>query len=106
MTLKTGPTTYITYAHLIPGSIPVKVGDKVNTGDVLGKIGNSGNSREPHLHIHACNRPSVLACDGLPIYFERFVEIPIDTLRGPIGQPVLRRGETPINNSIVNFISE
>jgi hypothetical protein len=40
-------------AHLQQGSITVKPGDKVQTGQILGRIGNSGNTSEPHLHIHA-----------------------------------------------------
>ena len=40
------------YAHLMPYSIKVKVGDYVRKGDVIAKIGNSGNSTAPHLHFH------------------------------------------------------
>ncbi|HEX5033696.1 MAG TPA: peptidoglycan DD-metalloendopeptidase family protein, partial [bacterium] len=41
---------YALYAHLKPGSVRVKAGDKVQTGQVLGLVGNSGNTSEPHLH--------------------------------------------------------
>ena len=40
-------------AHLRKDSVRVAVGDVVATGDPLGEVGNSGNSSEPHLHIHA-----------------------------------------------------
>ncbi len=40
-------------AHLQQHSISVRVGDLVATGDPLGVVGNSGNTTEPHLHIHA-----------------------------------------------------
>lgn len=40
-------------AHLSPGSIQVKVGDHVNVGQPIAKVGNSGNTTEPHLHIQA-----------------------------------------------------
>lgn len=40
-------------AHLRPGSCRVTVGQHVKAGDPIGEIGNSGNSTEPHLHIHA-----------------------------------------------------
>ena len=58
------------YAHLQPGSLKVKVGDTVKAGDVLGLVGTSGNSTEPHLHFHVCDSPDPLLCAGIPIRFE------------------------------------
>jgi hypothetical protein len=46
---------YAFYAHLQPGSIRVKPGDRVRRGQVLGLLGNSGNSDAPHLHFHISN---------------------------------------------------
>jgi len=40
-------------AHLRPGSVTVRPGDLVRTGQLLGEVGNSGNTTEPHLHLHA-----------------------------------------------------
>jgi murein DD-endopeptidase MepM/ murein hydrolase activator NlpD len=40
------------YAHLVPGSVKVLVGDRVTVGEELGKLGNSGGSLAPHLHFH------------------------------------------------------
>ena len=54
------------YAHLQPGSLRVRVGDRVTQGQVLGLLGNSGNSDFPHLHFHVTDSPSPLASDGLP----------------------------------------
>jgi hypothetical protein len=48
------------YAHMRPGSLKVKVGDKVVTGQVLGVLGNSGNTDAPHLHFHVMDGPSPL----------------------------------------------
>ncbi|MBV8775091.1 MAG: M23 family metallopeptidase, partial [Deltaproteobacteria bacterium] len=52
---------YAFYAHMRPGSIRVKVGGHVSVGEIVGRVGNSGNSTEPHLHEHIVNRPSFLA---------------------------------------------
>ena len=63
---------YAFYAHMQTGSVRVKVGDKVNRGEVLGLLGNSGNSSEPHLHFHICNANSELGCEGLPYAFPSY----------------------------------
>ena len=60
------------YAHLQPGSLRVRVGDRVTQGQVLGLLGNSGNSDFPHLHFHVTDSPSPLASDGLPYEFTSF----------------------------------
>lgn len=60
------------YAHLVPGSIRVEPGDVVRSGQVIGKLGNSGSSTGPHLHFQLMDRPSALASDGLPYVFDGF----------------------------------
>ena len=75
--LDIGDGRYVTYAHLIPGSLTVRVGDRVERGDVLGKLGNSGNSDGPHLHFHVSEivdpqNASGLNGNGLPFVFESF----------------------------------
>ena len=44
---------YVFLAHLRAGSIVVKKGEQVEVGEPLAQMGNSGNSSEPHLHLHA-----------------------------------------------------
>ena len=46
-------TARILLAHLRKGSIAIKGGELVTSGETLGRVGNSGNSSEPHLHMHA-----------------------------------------------------
>jgi murein DD-endopeptidase MepM/ murein hydrolase activator NlpD len=48
-----GGGRYLLMGHLSPGSIQVKVGDHVKLGQQIAKVGNSGNTTEPHLHIQA-----------------------------------------------------
>lgn len=70
--LNIGNGNYAFYAHLQPHSIRVKVGDRVHRGQVLGLVGNTGNSTEPHLHFHISNASSPLGSEGLPYYLRSF----------------------------------
>lgn len=70
--LDLGQGRYAFYAHLKPGSLRVKLGDKVKRGQVLGLVGNSGNSTEPHLHFHVSNKNSPLSSEGLPYVLDSF----------------------------------
>jgi hypothetical protein len=69
--LETG--TYLLLAHLKPGSVRVKVGDLVAEGQEIGQCGNSGNTSEPHIHIHHQRQDPNLYpinfAEGLPLYF-------------------------------------
>ena len=64
--------TDVLLGHLRPGSVQVRAGDAVATGVWLGAVGNSGNTGEPHLHVHA-QRPGPVGApiggDPLPIMF-------------------------------------
>ncbi len=60
-------------AHLLKHSFAVKRGEAVKTGDLVGKIGNSGNTSEPHLHIHCLRSNSgdfFGEGEGVPMAFE------------------------------------
>jgi hypothetical protein len=70
--LDLGGGRFAFYAHLQPGSLKVKVGDKVRRGEVLGLVGNSGNSTEPHLHFHVTNGVSPLGSEGIPYLIDSF----------------------------------
>ena len=70
--LELGNGRYALFAHLKPGSIRVRADDLVRAGDVLGQVGTSGNSSEPHLHFHVTDGPSALASNGLPYLLRTF----------------------------------
>jgi murein DD-endopeptidase MepM/ murein hydrolase activator NlpD len=69
----------------------------VNRGRVLGLVGNSGNSTEPHLHFHVSDGPESLASEGLPYVIDGF-----EIMAGPSGFE-RRTGEVPMNNAVVRF---
>lgn len=65
--------TYLVIAHLKPGSLAVSAGQQVEEGQQIGQCGNSGNTSEPHIHIHhqrqdPAQYPFNFA-EGLPLYF-------------------------------------
>src|SRR6266481_1638174 len=68
-----GKNEYSLYAHLQPGSVGIRVGDQVKAGDVIGKLGSSGNSTEPHLHFHVCDKSDPLMCAGIPVNFSNIM---------------------------------
>ena len=55
--------------HFKHQSIVVKQGDKVKQGDLLGLVGNSGNSSEPHIHFHVANSPDPMNSKSIRINF-------------------------------------
>jgi murein DD-endopeptidase MepM/ murein hydrolase activator NlpD len=64
-----GKGEYSLYAHLQPDSVRVRVGDQVKAGELVAKLGSSGNSTEPHLHFQLCDKPDPLMCAGIPVNF-------------------------------------
>jgi murein DD-endopeptidase MepM/ murein hydrolase activator NlpD len=90
--LDLGNRLYAFYSHLQPGSIRVKPGDRVRTGEILGLVGNSGNGNAPHLHFQVSDRPSLLLSDGVPFVFDSFIH-----------EGKTRTDEIPLQNWIVSF---
>jgi len=73
--LDLGEGRFALYAHLQPGSVRVRPGERVRRGQVLGLVGNSGNSVAPHLHFHVMDAPSPLDANGLPYEIDRFAVV-------------------------------
>ncbi len=63
--LDLGDGRYAFYEHLAPG-LSVKPGDRVRRGQVIGRLGSTGQAVRPHLHFHVADANSPLAAEGLP----------------------------------------
>jgi hypothetical protein len=70
--LDLGEQRYAMYAHMQPGSIRVHKGDTVKVGQVIGLVGDTGNSVVPHLHFQVTAGPSSVAANGLPYEINKF----------------------------------
>jgi len=104
---------YAFYAHMRPGTVAVKQGDVIAAGQLLGHVGNTGSSSEPHLHFHIIDHPQFLSGQGVPYEFANFSTSPkIDvqtipnsdvitfTSVGPL-KPV--QNEYPPENAAIDF---
>lgn len=104
--LDLGGGRFAFYAHLQPGSLRVKTGDKVRRGQVVGLVGNSGNSTEPHLHFHISDGNSPLGSEGLPFALPSF-EVQGKGFgwkpASPAAPTEKRQNEMPVENEVVRL---
>jgi len=110
--LDLGDGRFALYAHLKPGSFAVRQGDRVRRGQHLARLGNSGQSDAPHLHLHIMDAPSPLAAEGLPLAFETFdLDGHLPSLKVLVNgtgwqateRKTRRRGEMPVENAVLSF---
>lgn len=88
-----GDGVFSAYAHMRRGSVRVRPGERIATGQQLGEVGNSGNSSEPHLHFQLMDDRHLSAAAGVPFRW-RGVDIrPGDAdpayAMGPVSQTVV-----------------
>jgi hypothetical protein len=119
--LDLGDGRYVLYAHMKPGSVAVKAGEKVRRGQVIGHVGNTGNSQAPHVHIQVMDGPSTFASNGLPYVYDRFALTGIDRAGTPdfdraeatgvpatitpIQPPSTHEGQLPLDLTIVDWLN-
>jgi len=70
--LDLGDHHFALYAHMQSDSIHLKRGDRVKLGQVIGLVGNSGNSIAPHLHFQLTEGELPAASNGLPYEITSF----------------------------------
>jgi hypothetical protein len=68
--IRAGHGSFVHYAHLQRNSVAVKAGEAVRRGQVLGRLGNSGNTNGPHLHFNITDGPAPEATQGIPFVFD------------------------------------
>jgi murein DD-endopeptidase MepM/ murein hydrolase activator NlpD len=115
ISLDIGGGRYAMYGHMQVGSLRVKTGDKVVAGQVLGLLGNSGQSDGPHLHFHVVDNNSILGAEGLPYVFksfkhlgtapdaEKLVESGESWHPSPSTKPLPVSNELPVNFAVLEF---
>ena len=96
------------YAHLQPGTLRVKLGDRVKAGQVLALLGNSGNSTEPHLHFHMGDGVSPLGSEGIPYALSSMellgrCELSAAGVRCTRSTPRTLHDVVPLQNQLVRF---
>jgi hypothetical protein len=60
------------FAHLVPGSVAVAPGQTVRTGEVLGRVGHTGNSTAAHLHFQLMDSDDLMHARGVPCAFRTY----------------------------------
>ena len=115
-----GDGVYAFYAHMQEGSVAVQPGAHVKRGDVLGKLGNTGNTSAPHLHFHLMEGSSVLGSNGIPYVidafefagqvsktdFDKATGVEGDWSKGLLSSPSPRKDQFPLDLNIVNFAAK
>ena len=115
--LDLGNGLYAFYAHLQKGSIAVEAGNRVKRGQVLAKLGNSGNTSAPHLHFHLMDGPSVLGSSGIPYKIDSFdlagqvsqsdfakaTGVEGNFSKGLLATPSARSNEFPLDLNVINL---
>ena len=104
------------YGHLIPNSLKVNIGDKIKKGQIIGLLGNSGNSDLPHLHFQLVSKSiKPMGGEGIPFHLKEFTQlkyysaeeisslfhnnyVPLDSL-----SPVKKNNEFPVGFGLIEI---
>lgn len=99
--LDMGNNEYLLLAHMQPGSVTVKRGERVERGQTVGLCGNSGNTSEPHLHIHVQDKPYLFRdALGLPAIFDGYVSDGREVTNGsPVQGEIISAEQPPVREA-------
>ncbi len=117
VTLDIGGGHFALFGHMQPHSLRVKLGDRVRRGQVLGLLGNAGNSTNAHLHFHVSTAMRPGEGEGVPVVFDSFHLLgqadiaaalalekrPVTWLDTADSAANLRHKQMPLENDVVSF---
>ena len=105
--------TFVHYVHLQRNSVAVTTGQVVRRGQVIGRLGNSGNTNGAHLHFNITDSPLPEAAQGLPFVFQTFELLGRTTADVALGAesssektrftPSKREKALPLDDTVVRF---
>ena len=108
--LQIEPNVYVWYAHLQPGSLMVEVGDEVEAGTPLAKLGNTGPSLGPHLHFGLLDVNNSVTGRSLPFVLDSYTLVGTVDFATSEGDHLVVTGDPhevtsvyPLYGSISNF---
>jgi hypothetical protein len=67
-----GDETWASLVHMKTGSVKVKTGDYIEPGEMIGKVGHSGNSTAPHLHFQLMDGSDPITAQGMSCSFREY----------------------------------
>jgi hypothetical protein len=112
VTIDVGAGRFVSYEHLQPGSITVQPGEVVRRGQVIARVGFSGDGSHPHLHMHVSDGATPMTGEGQPWVLAEYELIGSYPNIGAVfaARPWLaadaegrRRRELPAPNAVVLF---
>jgi Peptidase family M23 len=107
-----GGGRYAFYDHLQPGSVAVRVGERLHRGQLLGKVGNTGSSGAPHLHFQITDGRNGVASNGEPYVFAHLEltgqAVAFNNVTGqvdirPAAEPLVRHDQLPLEGTETTF---
>jgi Peptidase family M23 len=104
---------FVHYAHLQRSSVAVRTGDAVRRGQVIGRLGNSGNTNGAHLHFNITDGPAPEETQGIPFVFDSVESLGSTTADMALGAepaaaqtqvpPTRRQRILPLDGAVVRF---